>query len=283
MHLEVSGYHRGSDEDAVLKRLVDAISSIECVKSRNRLLAVSLLQAASSSLFALEQFLRRMLHRRKEREQFNQTALRSTVGLDGLGLEDVDLQDAASNSFEDCESTDAFEMLVPLLEDLAGDSKLEALHALLDAIGLQSSPDRRVCVISRFVDTATYLASSLQERWPRVSLVTGGLTRLDREMVCRQFEQISGVLIATTAVKAFIPEVAVVIFYDLPIDSNILAAEIGHFQLVGQRTRSRNIALIAENDLLPIGHLQRRIAVTGDVITSADAMDTLFDRSGESV
>ena len=58
------------------------------------------------------------------------------------------------------------EPLLKQLEELTADSKCDALLHLLATEGTATLPDRRICIFTRFVDTATYLGNMLETLVP---------------------------------------------------------------------------------------------------------------------
>ena len=75
------------------------------------------------------------------------------------------------------------EPLLTMLEELATDSKADALSASAGLVRVREmSPDRRVCVFTRFVDTATYLESVLRDILPPwVRVLTGSHSLAERQ------------------------------------------------------------------------------------------------------
>lgn len=99
----------------------------------------------------------------------------------------------------------------------------------------------------------------------------------DRERAITEFNQMGGVLIATESVETLIPEVAVAVFYDLPLNPVVLEARIGQFVRVGRRVPIRVVAFADESHSLLIERLQRKIAEVKEVLSGPEIDKALLD------
>lgn len=253
-------YRRRPEEVEVLSQLENAVRSPNVIKPHLRLGAATLLQSASSSLFALEQRLRRMRQLRNDLLHGVGSELASESDVEDLGVEEPRAGNDAERASASIELSNTFEPLLRLLEELPGDSKNDALLRLLNSLSKGQPPDCRVCIFTRFVDTATYLVSTLEAPFGPVKLLTGGISFPDRERIVAEFVQEGGILISTDAVKATIPEVAVVVFYDLPLKHTALQVRMGQFLRFGRRGSVRIVAFTDESNAMSIERLQRKIA-----------------------
>lgn len=256
VQIEWIRHHRRDDEVRLLSQLQNALQATHVRDSRSQLEATTLLQTASSSLFALEQRLNRMRRLRHELAH-GISDFASQIEEDVLQSDELE-QRLDGQSLAQSKFLDQTGELLEMLEEVDTDSKLESLHALLERIGLSSSSDRRACVFTSYVDTATYLESALSEQYPNVVAITGALSFAEREQAVVHFAQSGGILISTSAMATRIPEVAAVIFYDLPLNPATLDARIGQFLRVGRSGPVRVYAFTDESDTLGIERLQRK-------------------------
>ena len=164
-----------------------------------------------------------------------------------------------------------------MLEEVESDSKLESLLGLLQTIGASSSGDRRVCVFTSYVNTATYLESALSDNHSNVASITGGLSYGDREQTIATFSQHGGVLICTSAMTVRIPEVAAVIFYDLPWNPTTVDARIGQFLRVGRTGPVQVYAFTDDSETLLIERLHRKVNEIKQSLGSDEIQKLLFD------
>lgn len=280
VHIEWISHKRQPDEAALLSQLQDSLQVIAGYGEQGQIVGTLLMKAASSSLFALEQQLNRMRHQR------NQIA----HGLEDF-LHDVDDD---TNLWSDDEESDPtpdihqpalmkfaarITVLLESLEDVSTDSKFDSLVSLLNTLGVLTSGDRRVCIFTTYVDTATYLESALSEHHSRVAVLTGRLSYAEREQSASDFSDNGGILIATSAMSVPIPEVAAVIFYDLPMNPATLDARIGQFIRVGQTGPVRVFAFSDESDTLDIERLHRKMAEIKQALGGAEVEKLLFPKN----
>lgn len=281
VRMEWMAYRRQPEEAEALAKLQDAVRSLDMTNAQMRLAATTLLQSASSSPFALEQRLRRIRQRRNELVHGVEVNVPTEVEAEELGMDEPESDNSGDLVRGYVELSVLTEPLLKVLEDLPSDSKFDALVSFLDSVGTIGSPERRVCVFTRFVDTATYLLSTLQEECPHVMLLTGEIAFADREQIIANFAKEGGILIATEAVKMPIPEVAAVVFYDLPLNPTVFEARIGQFVRVGRRGPIRVVAFTDESNALAIERLQRKITEVKETLSKQEIDETLFSKSAE--
>lgn len=280
VRLEWISYRRRTEEAEVLSRLQDSLRSLDTTDGTLRLAAATLMQSASSSFFALEQRLRRIRQRRNELVHGIGENEEAGPDAEEVGMGAIEVTDIGDQLRRYAELERIAEPLLPLLDDLATDSKADALLHLLDSSGARLSPDRRVCVFTRFVDTATYLEALLRDAHFLVRCLTGSHSLAEREQVIADFANAGGLLIATEAVETTIPEVAIAVFYDLPLNPTVLETRIGQFVRVGRRGPVQVVAFSDESNALIIERLQRKIAEVKKALGVAEIEQVLFPKDG---
>jgi superfamily II DNA/RNA helicase len=244
----------------VLSKLQESVTAIGDANPATRLVLTTLLQSASSSLFALEQRLNRLCQWRNEVAHGTVQADEGYSDLEEAGLSGADAGDPNQRGEVRPEVAEMASELLPMLDSVDSDSKLEVLLGVLETLGLKKDGDRRVCVFTRYVDTATYLETALREHHSRVAKLVGALSFPEREQILQEFASRGGVLIVTESISSTIPEVAGVIFYDLPLNPAVLDARIGQFVRVGRQGPVRVFAFTDESNALVIERLQRKLA-----------------------
>jgi superfamily II DNA/RNA helicase len=165
-----------------------------------------------------------------------------------------------------------------MFDELATDSKYHALLNLLDSLGPLVSPERRVLVLTKFFDTATYLENLLRETYSRVGVLTGRDSFTDRREVLANFVQEGGILIATDVVQIQVPEVTNVVFYDLPLSLAALEARMDRFVRVGRRSPIRIFAFTDESNALPIEPYQRKIVEFNEPLSESEIEQALLSK-----
>lgn len=275
-------HHRRPDEIAFLSRLQNSIQSLHLTRPSDRMMATILLQSASSSLFALEQQLNRIRQQRNDimhGRVHDEMADRAGDDAPLIESDDVTNGDAAGPQPE---FTELANDLLQDIENVESDSKLEALLQFLTSIGVQPNQERRACIFTRFVDTSTYLESALAEHYPRVATLTGSQSFEERDHVIQQFATDGGIIIATEAVSTTIPEVAAVIFYDLPWNPAILDARIGQFVRVGRSGPVRVFAFTDDAHALVIERLQKKVADIRKMVGEGELLEILFSEVADA-
>lgn len=272
VRFEWVSYRRREDETTVLHELQRHLAPLSG-NQQLRFLCTILSQLASSSLFALEQSLRRMRQRQKELGHGLTTA--------AAAQPDAEVQDAESGELEVGSPllrapnfAEATDILLERLEQVATDSKADALTHFLQAHGV-SGAGGRVCVLTRFVDTATYLVSLLADCGLPARVLTGRLSFEEGSRVLDSFTSEGGVLVSTLATDSPLPEAAVVVFYDLPLDPAVFDAQVGRFLRMGGRP-VRFLTFTDEADSLLIERLQRKVAEVQHLLDPTEIEGVLF-------
>ncbi|MDB4373024.1 helicase-related protein, partial [Mariniblastus sp.] len=260
--IEWISHARQPEEAALLTQLQESLNVIAGHGRQGQLIATHLMKAASSSQFALEQQLNRMQHLRNQithgLEEFLNDSDRDT----NLWSDDIE-SNPTPNLYQQTllKFGDRIAALIETLEAVSTDSKLDSLISLLNRLGLFSSSDRRVCIFTSYIATATFLESTLSEHHSHVASVTGSLSYTEREQAVSNFGQNGGILIATPAMSMWIPEVAAVIFYDLPMNPATLDAGIGEYIRIGRSGPAHICAFTDESEILLIEQLQKTIEI----------------------
>lgn len=279
VHIEWITHHRQPDEAAVLARLQELLRWMtDSGDPLSRFIAVTMLQSASSSLFALEQRLRRLRQRRNE----------LVHGITGVVDDEPDDEEAEADKpiappKDDqvriqLELAEIATPILQMLEEVTTDSKCDALLQMLCSLRVQDGAERRVCVFTRFIDTATYLESALRDRYSQIRVLTGSLEFAEREQIVGDFARNGGVLIATESMATIIPEVAAVVFYDLPLSPSVLEARIGQFVRVGRHGPIHVFAFTDESGALVIERLQKKIAEVKAALGEQEIDSVLFSK-----
>jgi ERCC4-related helicase len=257
VHIEWISYTRQPDEVGALSMLQQAVRRIQTSSPFMHLIGNLLLQAASSSLFALEQRLNRIRLQRNELVDGKGTLVESDDGLENI------LSDQATRSETDAliqsEFVDAATEVLQTLNEVETDSKLDTLLQLLKTLGSVTTKDCRICIFTQFGDTATYLESVLREHHPHVAKLAGNLSLLEQAQIVGQFAQTGGIIVATEAISMEIPEVTAAIFYDLPWNPVVLDARIGQFIRIGRHHPVRLFAFMDQSQGLIFEGLQKKL------------------------
>jgi superfamily II DNA or RNA helicase len=260
VHIEWIFYTRQPDEVKVLSVLQDLLRPMQASSPG---IAKMVMQVASSSLFALEQRLNRMRLRRNELIYGKNILVEDDDDLEDVASEDSTAISSEADTSVQSEFVDTANRVLQMLDDVETDSKFDKVLELLTSLGLMTSSDRRVCIFTRYVDTATYLESALSEHHPEVATLTASLSLSDRAQIVAQFTQTGGILIVAEKMSLQIPEVAAVIFYDLPLNPAVLDARIGQFIRIG-RPPVHLFAFMDESDALIFEKLRRKLTEIKD-------------------
>lgn len=203
------------------------------------------LARASSSLFAIEQSLRRELLYKDGPDRssaFEDDEVREEL-LDASDPESTDEAHFPSNEIR---------RVLGLLEDIPSDSKLSATLQLLRA---RREPAEPTLVFTDFRDTAEYLSDQVRAADPsiKVATLTGATPILERHQVVDSIREHSGLLIATTAAcQGFeLPDAKLCVHYDVPRNPLAMAQRIGRAHRVGRRAGTDRHVLIFDDFMRP--------------------------------
>ncbi len=269
-------YRRHPEEAELHARLQQALRALNTTNPQIRLVAATLLHSASSSPFALEQRLRRIQQRRNELAHGVAGDVELGDEADELGLAESVLDDTDDIVQSYIALAKIAESLCGLLEELPSDSKFDALVRQLNSVGAFGASDRRICVFTKFVDTATYLQSALRDHFPHVRTLGGGHSFNEREQCIADFAHAGGILILTEAIDVPMPEVAAVVFYDLPLNPAVFEQRIGRFVRIGRQGPIQIVAFTDESNSLVIERLQRKIVDIKETLGESEIEKALF-------
>jgi len=182
---------------------------------------------ASSSLYSLEQALRRALLSKHARLEF---------GNDGSLQTDQDRTDPVWSETSVVELSG----MLALLEDIPQDNKVLACHRLLQqhATGVSS------VVFTEYAETADYLGTQLEALgWPNIVL-TGKVPPGDRaRAVAGAAEQSKTLVTTTTALKGLEFLAGVCIHYDLPRNPLVMEMRMSRVDRYGRQGSLKTFAL----------------------------------------
>lgn len=276
VQIEWISHQRHVDEVKVLSALQDLLRNAGTAHPQLRMIAVTLLQTASSSLFALEQRLRRIVQKRNELVHGIASPGQSESEDEDVSAFDTTPRGPSTLDWMQPEFVSVVNAVLQMLDNVETDSKFDALQNLLDKSESSVGNHPRICVFTRYADTADYLESALSEHYPKVTALTGRKSISDRTPILDEFAQSDGILIATEAVSAMFPEVAAVIFYDLPLNPVVLNDLIGRFVRVGRRNPVRVFAFTDESGALVVERLQRKLTEVQHVPPDRELQRMLF-------
>ena len=240
-------YRRGSDELAFLQILQDGLRQFATDRN-SAFMSTMLLRRAESSIFAVEQSLRR-LHRTlavqpgitKGMEPVADTAEDSDDAL----VEEV-AEKTSNVIWEDNHAARQFvESCLDSLEQVQSDEKLASVTKLLKELIVR--PASKICMISSCLDSLSYLHSTVSDLGIAADLVSSGHTFSERHDIIDRFRQEGTLLLATDAVMEgiILPEVNHVIHIDLPWNPMRMMQRQGRFDRIG---RSEPLAMYFLHD-----------------------------------
>lgn len=238
-------YCRTDGETAFLRAL-EGLSRELALQTAGRLQGLLLRRAASSSFFAAETLLRRLLEtwrpiRNRLAHGVSVTAddFRASLELIDSELDEADPLDLPERVDVDPGRIEALcarlDELVEKIGDIEGDSKLEALTRFLAELR-RRQPPARVCVWTSFISTVRYLSASLGRLDEPVVALTSAVDREAGRRLVEEWLGKGGVLITTEVaadddlVAAALDHVDVCISYDLPASLGHLQDRVGRFQ-----------------------------------------------------
>lgn len=271
-------YRRSPEEVNVLSTLQETLRLFTSAYGHMRLTVATMLQAASSSPFALEQQLQRIRQRRNKLVHGIGVDVDLEIETEDIEIEKTDEGDVTRVRMGYVELANLSAPLLEMLDELATDSKYDALVNLLEPLGDLASPERRVLVLTEFFDTATYLENLLRETYSRVRVLTGRHSYDDRRAVLFDFFQEGGILIATEAVQMRDPEVTAIVFYDLPLSLAALDARMGRFAGVGRNNPIRIFAFTDESNTSLIEPYQRKIMESNEPLNEREMEQALLTK-----
>jgi superfamily II DNA or RNA helicase len=221
VHWKVVRYTRGADEVRFLTQLLEMTPGLEVASSGNQFLPQLLIRRAASSTFAAEQSLQRL------RRTLRSGVTRFTVPNEANPDADTDTEDleaegnTTTSTVADVSSPlRLIEQCLDAVESVNTDEKLRALKALVRSITVANmGHSLRMCILSMYVDTVTYLHSALQDAGTTVFKITGRDSFADRAAIIEEFRNAGGLLVGTDggiSEGIELRDVAHMIHYDVP-------------------------------------------------------------------
>ena len=224
-------YRRGPDEVAFLQMLQDGLRE-QVTNQATAFVRQILLQRAASSAFAVEQSLKRL--QRSLKLQAEEDNILGIISRSDENSEDVDddnlPEEPWSRGWGNHDAAIAFvEASLASLEQVQSDEKLATVTRLLQGLVLQ--PGSKVCVISSYLDSLSYLHSALSELNITADSATGEQAFSEREEAVSRFLREGTILLTTDVVmEGFsLAQVNHVIHFDLPQSPKILMQRQGRF------------------------------------------------------
>ena len=240
--LRVVTYTRGPDEVEFLTQFQTILPALVEAGGGNVLIAHILLRRASSSLFALEQSLQRLVQTLVSPEDLFRsiTEEQATTESDPeLASEEPEpLSTRPTNMpVNKAGAAGLIDQVLSSLETVTVDEKLNALIGLIRSIFDSSLEDLpHICVFSSYADTVDYVYTACKDAEFSSSKLTGLTAQFERHEVIGHFNRNGGVLISSdTALEGFsLAQVPHVIYYDLPSDPRVLEQRRGRFYCFGR-------------------------------------------------
>jgi hypothetical protein len=136
------------------------------------------------------------------------------------------------------------------VEEIRGDSKLNALIGLLSHLNEVKETSRRVCVLTEYLATLYYLAAEIEGRGMTCHLIHGGMATEARERSLTMFSQAGAILVATRAVMTgglALEDVSDLVLYDIPNSTIALQQVLGRFDRFGRKSQLNVHVLVPSN------------------------------------
>ncbi|MDD4070429.1 MAG: DEAD/DEAH box helicase [Candidatus Izemoplasmatales bacterium] len=250
-------YDITTEEKDLLFQLESFAEELVKLRPYGKFLSESILQRASSSLYSLEESLRRLLDSmRSLRNKLAHHVLYTLEDLKNtqqqlmrdLGQEAVEVEtnnDVTINLSELMELYEIAEMLLDRVEEIKIDSKMKSLVSYLKR-KVKNKQNCRICVLSSFKSTVEYLTSSLRKiEISSIYQFTAELSVEDKESLLHQFKQQGGILIASDAsLKGISLEyIEECINYDLPRSPTLIYIRLSRFIKPDQKNIVRMFSL----------------------------------------
>lgn len=236
-------YDTTKEEKDLLGQLESFAEGLVKLKPYGKFLSESILQRASSSLYSLEESLRRLLDSmRSLRSKLVHNVPYTLADLKiaqqqlmrDLGQEAVEVEtnnDVTINLSKLVELYKIAEMLLDRIEEIKIDSKMKSLVSHLKR-KVKNKKNCRICILSSFKSTVEYLTSSLRKlEIASIYQLTTGLSVEDTETQLNQFKQQGGIIIASDASLKGMPleYIEECINYDLPRSPALIYIRLSRF------------------------------------------------------
>lgn len=213
--VQVVPYERDGAEVEFLTDLLDLLS--QGIPSRASGVQTLLQQQAASSLYAIEQGLLRHRNRLAHNAPDMYQAEESEIIQDDQ-LAQLDGGPARSDVTPDIAMARISELL-DSLDKIPEDAKLKAFLALIDRL-VPEVPFPNIFVFCTFAASASYLHTSLQEKFRDVFLITGSTSGEEQSHLFLQFAKRGGITVITSAALTGLDivkrQIDSVVNYDVP-------------------------------------------------------------------
>ncbi|MGD0916898.1 MAG: DEAD/DEAH box helicase [Thermodesulfobacteriota bacterium] len=249
-------YDRTKEEIRFLDELQKFSRQLAIDWSYGRFLETNILRAASSTIYATEWTLRRLLENWKFIRNKIAHNIPETDEDEEKIQSDINMIVDEPSEFEELPGRSGIEMnkflplyqklevLLDQIEEIPTDSKLTALIAYLRNC-FEINNKRYICIWSSFVKTIEYLNSSVQGIGKQIYSLTGALEVTDRVDSIDAFRHHGGILIASDVglEGLSLPYVDECINYDLPLNKQKLEQRWGRFLRLGAKREFQMVAL----------------------------------------
>lgn len=291
-------YRRNPDEVSFLSDLLRSIPDLESAAGGNWGLTNNLTRRASSSLFAIEQFLQRLqsglqakvrldvklrqieqdlgpigdiLNSYFEAQEPNAAKVRAAAMEPGSDIEDTEsTEPAVPSEWNDLPAGVAvIKQCLDALDCVISDAKLDAVKRLIQSIiGTRPGSVPQICVFSMYAETVSYLHTALEDLGLGLFKLTGASSFAERDATVDQFLREGGVILGTDAAISegiAMPNVSSVVHYDLPSTALAMARRCGRFDRFGRTAPLTMFVLKDESEVLAIeSRLIEQIALNQD-------------------
>ena len=257
-------FERSIGEKGILDDLGEFVRELARLKPYGKFQGWMLLRAASSSMYALEESLRRLLvswrtMRNKIAHGIPWTKEDLEKGQKDLmlGLDEGEVSEDISGrlTIQSKKFMDLYKKLEALLdrtEEIQTDSKLDSLLTYLKSY-YSGKRNAHLCTWTSFRNTAEYLMSSLEDLDIPVYVLTGSLNVDERSRRLDLFRIDGGILISTDAMfeGVALPFVDECINYDIPLNLPKLEQSWSRFLRIGRKSDFRMVFMRDKIKSLP--------------------------------
>jgi superfamily II DNA or RNA helicase len=249
-------YYRTEEEKCFLGQVQDFATQLASNFPYGNLLETNILRAGSSSVYALECILRRLLEgwrplRNKithnvpwTDEDLLSIQKEILMGSEELGIVEEMTESLTARSDEFLELYMSLKAIIDQIDEISVDSKLETVLSYASSL-FKEEHRSHVCIWCSFVNTAEYITSSLQDLGWSPRSITGALKVVERMETLEIFKAEGGMLITTEVLSegAALEYVDECINYDLPFSARAFEQRWGRFLRIGRKEEFRMVVL----------------------------------------
>ena len=262
--VEVVALDLSPEERELYEAVAQLAAGLSTDDRPRKFLRQTLIRRAASSLFALEQTIRRAL-------------AKANFATHGGGTQ-ASLFDDEPSAYEQAELFEEVGMFEPVAHPMDRDE----LRALLDRIDrVEVDTKWRACanvlepeivgsngsalIFCDFADTAEYLAGLLGSFECPVGVVTSSIADAERQRIYETFRSDGGALVVTSAASEglSLPFVKLCIHYDIPWNASQVAQRIGRVHRYGATPGAVRHAAFSDEILMPKAVVQKLLLLTG--------------------